>query len=129
MIGAVYSHKTERVSAIDFSPATANLIMEKIAAIINTTDIKTAMPKVLFLRINPDIGWENANPVDSSPQNLSALATIAEHYYVKNQPLFHCLYPVLKNHSLDDISSSCLEMLKNESQIKTPTYLNLEGRF
>jgi patatin-like phospholipase/acyl hydrolase len=110
------------VTTIEGETATANLIMEKIAAIMNTKDINASTPKVLFIRINPEIGWERVNPVDGSAQNLSALATIAEQYYVKNKSLFHCLYPVLTNHSLENISRSCLEMLKKEHRDKTPSY-------
>ena len=115
------------VTTIEGETATANLIMERIAAIINSKDASAALPKVLFIRINPEMGWENVNPVNSSPQHLSALVRIAEQFYVNNKSLFHCLYPVLKNHSLDNISRSCLDMLRKEQNVKIPVYLDMQG--
>lgn len=114
------------VTTIEGETITANIMTEKYADIINAGSPNQKAPKVMYVRINPLVPWDQSDPVDASASHLDALEKIAKDYYQKNGLLFTCLNQVLMKHSVDAYSEECLSLINQSTIRKSPIYFDLE---
>jgi hypothetical protein len=114
-------------TTIEGETVTANIFMEKFATFMNANRLPGQLAKVLYLRLNPLVEWQDSNPVDASARHIKKLQQIADDYYKQNQPLFDCLNQLLKNRALDKLSYQCVDLLNQKRQRVTPISYDLEG--
>ncbi len=114
------------VTTIEGETVTADLFMDKFATMMNFND-GNHFPRVLYMRFNPDVPWKDSNPIDGSTKHLLTLEAIAEHYYQNNKLQFDCLFNILKNHSLDNLSNQCIDLLKKKPIYSSAIFNDLQN--
>jgi hypothetical protein len=115
-------------TTVEGESATADITTEKFVTILNESRV-TPEPKVLFVRINPNITWEDADPVDASAAHLSNLEKIGSTYYENNKKSFQCVAKILRERKMVDEDDECYTLLIKNEHPKAPIYLDLVGTY
>lgn len=114
-------------TTISGETVTANVTMAKLAALLNAGNGTSSLPRVLFVRLNPQVPAEQTDPVNVDESHLTTLKKIAEQYSLKKQSLFQCISHLLVTRDLTKESRQCLNLLENEHPSESSIYLQLEG--
>lgn len=91
------------------------VIMTNIVKVLNANIQPNKIPRVIFVRLNPDITLDQTNPIDASPEHIAVLESVGKKYLQKNQARINCLVKLLKNHSVNNLDKDCLQLLENKT--------------
>ena len=106
---------------------TSNVLMLKMAELLNEHNSKDKLPRVLFVRLSPKLSAEDNEPMDPSAEHIRILENMSISYIQKKQPQLNCLVQLLKNRSGSTLSNVCLDLLKNEHPLSAGLWKAIEG--
>jgi patatin-like phospholipase/acyl hydrolase len=107
---------TEMVySVLQGETAAGNAIMTNLVNVLNATETDKTIPRVLFVRMNPRISWDQSDPTNTSLEHLLTLEKITKNYTIQHQARMNCLTTLLKNHSYNGLSKDCVQLLEHKA--------------
>ena len=102
-------------SVLQGETAAGTAIMTNLVNVLNATETDKTIPRVLFVRMNPKISWDQSDPTNANLEHLLTLEKITKNYTMKHQARMNCLTTLLKNHSYNGLSKDCIQLLEHKA--------------